>query len=144
MGPYICMMFTLATLAMSADSQKAQREYRLGFSLEQAGQWQEAYDAFSASLAAEPGAPAYLHRAKTELALNLPEKAVDDLTEAVRLDRKNPDALRWRSETYAKLGDDRGVIADVSTLVDLGVETSALYSQRGAAHQHLGQYQMAA
>src|SRR5271166_59278 len=105
MRPYICTMFALATLAAAGDSQKAQREYRRGFGLEQAGQWQEAYDAFSASLDAAPTALAYLHRAKTELALALPEKAVDDLTEAIRLDPKNPDALRWRSETYEKLGN---------------------------------------
>src|SRR5579863_8453604 len=99
---HIWMILSCATLATAADSQKAQREYQRGFHLEQAGQWQEAYAAFSASLDAEPTAPAYLHRAKTELALNLPQKAVDDLTETLRLEPKNPDALRWRSETYAK------------------------------------------
>jgi len=96
---------------------------------------------FSASLGDEPTAAAYLHRAKTQLALNLPDKAIDDLTEAIRLDPKNPDALRWRSETYAKLGNQRGVIADLTALFDLGVETSALYSQRAAAREHLGQHQ---
>jgi len=141
---YICAMLSFASLATAADSQKAQREFQQGVHLEQAGQWQEAYEAFSASLEAEPGAPAYLHRAKTELALNLPEKAVDDLTEAIRLEPKNQDALRWRSETYAKLNNSRGVIADLTALFELGVETSALYSQRGAAHQRLAQYQLAA
>jgi tetratricopeptide (TPR) repeat protein len=131
-------------LAVAADSQKAQRDLQLGVSLEQAGRWQEAYDAFSASLAADPTGPAYLHRAKAEIALNLPEKAVDDLTEAIRLDPKNPDALRWRSEMYVKLGNHRGVVTDLTALFDQGVETSPLYAERGAARQHLGQYQMAA
>jgi tetratricopeptide (TPR) repeat protein len=138
------MLLACATLAMPGDTRKAQREYEQGLHLEQAGHWQEAYDAFSASLNEEPSATAYLHRAKTELALELPAKAVDDLTESIRLDPKEPDALRWRSETYAKLGNYRGVIADLTALFDLGVETSALRSQRGAAHEHLGQHQLAA
>jgi len=117
-------MLAFAGLALCADSRKAQREYEQGIRLEQAGHWQEAYEAFSASLGDEPTAAAYLHRAKTQLALNLPDKAIDDLTEAIRLDPKNPDALRWRSETYAKLGNQRGVIADLTALFDLGVETS--------------------
>ena len=111
-------MVGFAAVATAADSQKAQREFQQGVHLEQAGQWQEAYDAFSASLEAEPGAQAYLHRAKTELALNLPQKAVDDLTEAIRLDPKNPDALRWRSEMYVKLGNHRGVVTDLTALFD--------------------------
>src|SRR5438105_482377 len=148
--PYICRVLCIglalafAALGVAGDSRKAQHEYERGLRLEQAGHWQEAYDAFSVSLDAEPTAPAYLHRAKSVLALNLPEKAVHDLTEAIRLDPKNPDALRWRSETYWKLRNHRGVIADLTGLFALGVETSALYSQRAASHDALGQHQLAA
>ena len=51
--PYI-LMLVLATLALAGDSKKAQREYEQGLRQEQAGHWQEAYDAFSASLDARP------------------------------------------------------------------------------------------
>src|ERR1019366_1208266 len=139
MGPFICIL-----LALAGDVRKAQREFEQGIHLEQAGHWQEAYDAFSASINEEPTAPAYLHRAKTELALELPAKAVDDLTESIRLEPKDPEALRWRSETYSKLGNDRGVIADLTAVFVLGVESSALRSQRAAALAHLGQHQLAA
>src|SRR5258707_3197633 len=108
--PYLCTMLACAALALSADSRKAQREYEQGIRLEQAGHWQEAYDAFSASLNSDPTAQAYLHRAKTQLALNLPAKAIDDLTEVLRLDPKNPDALRWRSETHLKQANYHVVI----------------------------------
>jgi tetratricopeptide (TPR) repeat protein len=141
---FICGLLALAVWAFAADPKKAQREYEEGVRLEQAGRWQEAYDAFSRSLDSDPTAQAYLHRAKTQLALDLPAKAVDDLTEALRLEPKNPDALRWRSETYDKLGNYRGVIADLTALFDQGVETSVLYSRAGAAHEHLGQHQLAA
>ena len=74
-----------AVLALCADSKKSAREYDQGLNYEHAGQWQPALAAFTASLAAEPNAPAYLHRAKAQIALNMPEKAIEDLDEAIRL-----------------------------------------------------------
>src|SRR6202522_889677 len=129
------MLLGFAMLGLGAEARKAQIEYEQGLRWEAAGHWQEAYASFSASLDAQPTAQAYLHRGKAQLTLRLPTKAVDDLTEAIRLDPKNTEALRWRSETYAKLGDQRGVITDLTALFELGAETSALYSQRGAAHE---------
>ena len=109
---YICAVLAFTSLAISADSNKAKREYELGLRLELAGQWQEAYNAFSASLDAEPGAPAYLHRAKTELALNLPQKAVDDLTEAIRIDLR----IRTRCAGAAKLMPSWAIHAGLSRI----------------------------
>ena len=68
----ICGLLVLAVWASGAGPKKAQREYEEGVRLEQAGRWQEAYDAFSRSLDSDPTAQAYLHRAKTQLALDLP------------------------------------------------------------------------
>ncbi len=134
----LCALLAFAAVALCADTKKAQRDFEQGVHLEQGGQWAEAYSAFTASLDAAPNAPAYLHRAKAQIALGNPEKAVDDLTEAIRLDPKDPEALRQRAEAYVKMGNHRGVIADLTAVFALGVETSALYALRGAAQEALG------
>src|SRR5258708_12091745 len=111
----LCIGLALASAALGVggDSRKAQHEYERGLRLEQAGHWQEAYDTFSASLDAEPTAQAYLHRAKTQLAMERPGKAVDDLTEALRLEPKNPHPLPWPSHTYPTIATYPRVISDL-------------------------------
>jgi len=63
--PCICTMLAAAALAIRAEPQKGQNEYEQGIRMEEAGRWQEAADAFSAALDAEPTAQAYRHRAKS-------------------------------------------------------------------------------
>ena len=79
----------LPGIARAADS----RKFEQGLRYEQAGLWQQAADAFSASIDAAPSAPAYLHRAKARLALDQTQTAVADLDQALLLNPEDAESF---------------------------------------------------
>src|SRR6266404_3028272 len=139
---FVAVLFFAAS-APAADQRKAQRDYEAGIRYEQAGQWQQAADAFSAALDAQKSAPSYLHRAKAQLALGLVQRAIDDLTESMRFAPNDPEPFRLRGESFAKLADHRKAVADFTRAIELGTATSPVYSARGASQEQLGLHQLA-
>src|SRR5579885_2885270 len=121
----------VAASARAADPKKAQREYENGLRYEQAGKMQEAVWSFSQSLAAEPTGQAYLHRAKAELSLSATAKAIDDLSRAIGMDPKDPEAWRMRGELYAKQNENAKALEDLNKAIALGVSTSSAFTARG-------------
>src|ERR1051325_8551749 len=116
----------VAMAAIAADPKKAQRDYETGLRYEQAGKMQEAFWSFSQSLAADPTAQAYLHRAKTQIALHADVKAIDDLSHSLGMDAKDPEVWRLRGQLYAKQGDATKALSDLSKAIELGASTSTL------------------
>src|SRR5580692_5909254 len=128
---------------LAGDPHKAQRDYDLGIHFEQAGQLPQAIEAFTQSIAAEPSARAYAHRAKSLLALKFAAKAESDLEAALALEPENAEAWRWRGDADAALGNERKAIEDYTHAIDLGTATSPVYTARAALHEKLGFYQLA-
>jgi tetratricopeptide (TPR) repeat protein len=130
-----------------ADQRKAQREFENGIRYEEAGQWQEAYYAFSASLAADTTGPAYLHRAKASLKLGSLQKAGDDLTWAIRLAPKDPETIRLysstlleRGESYGQRGDFDRAVEDLNGVLRVDPNSARALAFRGAAFAKLRDY----
>jgi tetratricopeptide (TPR) repeat protein len=90
-----------------------------------------------------PGADLYLRRGSLLAASRSIAKAHDDLTEAVRLDPKNPRAFHVRGNLRADLGDLDGAIADFSEAVRLDPAFAPAYDDRAHARYLKGEFSQA-
>jgi tetratricopeptide (TPR) repeat protein len=71
------------------------------------------------------------------------DRAVAELTEAVRLDPANADALRERAGLRLRRGDARGAVDDFSEALRLQPGVAAAHLGRGQAHLRLGRVEQA-
>jgi len=71
------------------------------------------------------------------------DRAVRDLSEAIRIDPKYPDAYLERGQTFFKLGETERSIADYSAAVARDPRHGAALRARGMAHLYLGQADLA-
>src|SRR5512139_3139343 len=62
------------------------------------------------------------------------DKAIDDLSNAIRLDEKNPEHYQNRAAVYSILDDKERAIEDLTKAIELSPRTTATYLQRGAAY----------
>src|SRR6266446_6724773 len=71
------------------------------------------------------------------------DRAVRDLSEAIRIDPKYPDAYLERGQTFFKLGETERSIADYSAAVARDPRHGAALRARGMAHLYVGQADLA-
>ena len=71
-------------------------------------------------------AEAYNNRGFAYLNLGQGQAAVDDYSEAIRLNRQNADAFSGRALAYTLLGKEAEARKDVGAVVELGVDPSDL------------------
>lgn len=72
------------------------------------------------------------------------ESAIQDYTEAVRINPKNTNAYYNRAVTHNCLGDYRSAVQDYSEFIRLVPENAGAYSNRGKAYYCLGEFRNAA
>jgi tetratricopeptide (TPR) repeat protein len=68
------------------------------------------------------------------------EKAIEDFTEAIRLDPNRPDAWNFRAGCYRHLGRYDEAIADCDEAIRLAPRWVAPYTSRGVVWQNKGEY----
>ena len=75
--------------------------------------------------------------------MNRFDRAIDDLTEAIRLDPKRATAYLNRGAAYNGLGQYEQAIEDLSQAIELDPENAGAYTNRGLAFFGIGQYDQA-
>lgn len=88
--------------------------------------------------AGEPTAAAYLSRGKALIAQRRWGDAIQELTDAISLNRSSGEAYKARGIAYTQNGDHAAAIGDYDQALKLGVGDAAVYLNRGIAHYHLG------
>jgi tetratricopeptide (TPR) repeat protein len=68
------------------------------------------------------------------------DRAIADITEAIRLDPGNARAYQERAGAYHQKGDYDRAIADFTKAIQLDSEYHAAYNNRGLAYSHKGEY----
>src|SRR5580704_5431125 len=126
----------LAQTEQTSVPPKAQADYRQGMKYEESRQWQEAFYAFSGSVAAGESAPGWFHRGKAEVMLGRRPAAINDFTHAIHLSPQYVEAFRWRGEAYAAVGQPQEAIDDLTRVIDAGAPTSQVYAARAASYEH--------
>lgn len=139
---FVCCLL-IGAAANAGDAKKAQRDFEQGLRYEQAGKMQEAYWSFSQALAENPTDQAYLHRARAQVALNAPLKAIDDLSHASGMAPNNAEIFLLRGALYAKQGEKQKALDDLNKAIQLGATTSDAYSARGGVEELLGHHERA-
>jgi tetratricopeptide (TPR) repeat protein len=126
----VAVAVVFAGAAVCADTKKAQREHEQGLRYAEARMWKEAEEAFTAAISAAPNPASYIHRAKTRIAGGMHLQAIEDLSEAIKLNPQEAEAWRLRGETNAKVGEPRKSVNDLTRAIDLGLATSPVYAAR--------------
>ena len=72
-----------------------------------------------------------------------PEKAVEYLNNAIKLQQNNAETYHKRGTAYYNLGDYQRTIKDDSEAIRLAPKYAEAYNNRGGAYVRLGQYQSA-
>ncbi len=85
----------------------------------------------------EKGRILYFMAEKPEGAARLPE-AIEDFTEALRLEPEYAEAYNWRSLAYLQAGDDRRELADLDALIKLEPANAEAYKRRYDCHAACG------
>ena len=75
--------------------------------------------------------------------MNRFDRAIDDLTEAIRLDPKRAAAYQNRGAAYNGLGQYERAIDDLSQAIELDPENAGAYTNRGLAYFAVGRYDQA-
>jgi len=70
-------------------------------------------------------------------------KALDEATRAIKLDRKNTEALQMRGEAKRELGDGSGSIRDYGRAIALSPQDPLLYLERARSSFRSGDNRMA-
>lgn len=84
-------------------------------------------------------APLYTKRAKEYFNLGELNKAEEDLTQAIQLDKKHIQAWFWRGMVRGRLGKHTDGIADLSVFIKLNPRSSLAYTKRGVRYIWNGQ-----
>ncbi len=133
------------TTAPSEGSGQVKSLYDLGKEQMMRRDYSEAISTYSAIIRQRPdSALAYfsrgsaLYHAREEL-----DKAVNDLTTALRLDPKRGEAYRIRALTHARLGDWTSMRADCSSALQHEPDQPELFNLRGTACYRLQDYDAA-
>ena len=71
--------------------------------------------------------------------LRMPDRAVPDYNEAIRLNTDHSRALCGRGIAFFALGNDELALADLDKAIALDSNLTKAYSFRGAVHARLGQ-----
>ena len=105
----------------------------------------QAVDAFSKSMILDNEfAPVcYQCRSRAFAKLEQYQKALEDITAAIKLDPKSVSNYRIRAWVYAKLGQYRLQIADDTTAIRLAPKDQFAYINRAWAYDRLGKRQLA-
>ena len=72
-----------------------------------------------------PNPHAWGERSQLRLRQNQPDKALDDINEAIRLGNGDPTFLRWRGNSWAAKGEQDQAIADFSEAIRLDPEDAS-------------------
>lgn len=88
-------------------------------------------------------AEAYAERGHTYSHLKEHEKAVEDYTQAIKLDSKRDFYYVLRGETFMKLKDYNRAIKDFTAAIKIIPTDSAYYIDRAECYENLGEYQTA-
>lgn len=67
--------------------------------------------------------------------------AVSELTQAIQIDDKNPDAYLSRASAYDAMGKPDEAIADLTKAISIDPTNAQAYLQRAMLYKHRGQYQ---
>ncbi|XP_069728016.1 mitochondrial import receptor subunit TOM34 isoform X2 [Phaenicophaeus curvirostris] len=101
----------------AADTERARTLKEEGNELVKKGNHKKAVEKYSESLKLNQECATYTNRALCYLALKKYKEAVQDCTEALRLDPKNVKALYRRAQALKELKDYKSSIADIKTLL---------------------------
>lgn len=72
-----------------------------------------------------------------------PEEAIQDLTEAIRLEPDKPAAYILRGKAYYKAGLNRRAVDDLTNVIRMEPENASVYALRGFAYGDMAQYDLA-
>lgn len=98
---------------------------------------------YTAEIAAHPeSAEAYLRRANV-YSLNFPDKAIPDLSRALKLDPTNFSALVWRAKAYTRTSQFDLALADYSAAIKVKADSDACCEQGVIYHYNLKNPQQA-
>ena len=87
---------------------------------------------------------AHINRAQAYHAMGEHDKAIEDFSEAIRLDRNAWGAYNCRAVTYAAIGDHERAILDYDEAIRIQPEHDAPWYNRGNLHAELGRFEEAA
>ncbi|MDR3616997.1 MAG: tetratricopeptide repeat protein [Candidatus Obscuribacterales bacterium] len=116
-----------------------------GNALNRLGQQQPAIVNFkkALTLSLEQPHPNRIMRGNIYLCLEEFKKAVEDCTEATKINPRSPDAYSLRARAYGELGQFQKEINDLTTAISIAPRDADLYEGRAFANYELGQLQMA-
>ncbi|HEV3144757.1 MAG TPA: tetratricopeptide repeat protein [Gemmataceae bacterium] len=111
---------------------------------EHAVQLDDAIDFFTDRVQANPfDAFAFAHRGRAWLEEDQPERGLQDVNEALRLQPNNPAWLRTRAAIYDDLDETSRALADLGDAIRLEPRNSLNYTQRGTLYKSLKEYDKA-
>jgi tetratricopeptide (TPR) repeat protein len=115
-----------------------------GYALGNAGNWQEAREAFTRALELNPKyAVAHHSRGAAYDELGDYHQALRDFDRSIELDPKDAWAYLIRGAAYDKYGDYRQAIRDYNRAIELDPKLAGAYYNRGTAYGKLGDYRQA-
>ncbi|KFP26245.1 Mitochondrial import receptor subunit TOM34, partial [Colius striatus] len=109
----------------AGSTERAQTLKEEGNELVKKGNHKKAAEKYSESLKLNPECATYTNRALCYLSLKQYKEAVQDCTEALRLDPKNVKALYRRAQALKELKDYKSSIADVKSLLKIEPKNTA-------------------
>src|ERR1700685_102793 len=138
------LLFCLAGVILASDPKQAEKPFKDGLRYEQNNQWKEAEAAYSEAIQLNPSSALYyLHRARFRSSNGDAPRALEDATEASRLEPKNGEASQLLGNIDVQLNNSRQAIADYTRAIELGANEAAVYNARAAAHTAWGEYEAA-
>ncbi|NXJ79619.1 TOM34 protein, partial [Trogon melanurus] len=109
--------FTLFLDRAAAATERARKLKEEGNELVKKGNHKKAVEKYSESLKLNQDCATYTNRALCYLSLKQYQDAVQDCTEALRLDPKNVKALYRRAQAFKELKDYKASVADIKSLL---------------------------
>lgn len=106
------------------------------------GEYRQAVQDATEAIRLSPDALYHLNRARAQFELHRTEEAFADCNEAIRLGSEEEDAYRIRAQTR-KPGDYRGIVEDLSRLLEIKPRQARAHWERALAYTHLGDHEKA-
>lgn len=103
----------------------------------------KAIDHFTTQIEQSPTTQHYTQRAVAQASLGQLDKAVEDFSQAIKLDPQNVSAFNDRGTTYRQMGQLEKAKVDFDSVIAKGVRHPAVYTNRGQVWLDLGNVEQA-